>query len=513
MTENRSERSRNEFHADKHGTPGRSLAEAQIDRLREEGGVFVQAVRATRMPMVVADPSLPGNPIVFANQAFLRLSGYSMAEVLGQQPYFMNGEGTNPTDAVSFLEALEQDRDAVIETVQYRKDGSRFVAAVLVTTFKDEYGQILYHFLSYLDITRQVTAEAHLVSSKKTEAEARESEERLRAILESALDYAIFTTDAHGRIETWPPGAEAVFGWTAEEAIGRDMALTFVPEDRENGVPDQERREAREQGHAPDVRWHLHKDGRRVFIDGSTRPILGDGAEPHGYLKVGQDRTERHEWQERQSVLLAELQHRTRNLMGVVSSMFDKTRRSSASVEDLAKTYADRLAALARVQSLLSRLNAVDRITFDDLIRTELSAMGALDAQGRAERVRLDGPQGVRLRSSSVQTFALALHELATNATKYGALAQTAGRLAVKWRVLGATQGPRLRIEWVESGVAMPEPGRAPQGSGYGRELIERALPYQLNAETSYKLGAEGVHCTIELPLSDDTRTEEYENA
>ena len=101
-----------------------------------------------------------------------------------------------------------------------------------------------------------------------------------------------------------------------------------------------------------------------------------------------------------------------------------------------------------------------------------------------------------------MQTFALALHELATNATKYGALAQREGRLVVRWRRARLAGGPGLRVEWTEGGVAMPALGAAPQGGGYGRELIERALPYQLGAETTYEMAADGVRCTITLPLS-----------
>ena len=99
---------------------------------------------------------------------------------------------------------------------------------------------------------------------KRAEAGLRESEARMRAISESALDYAIFTTDPDGIIETWSPGAEAVFGWTAEEAIGEHSAITFVPKDRDRGVPQGELAEAAEKGFAPNVRWHQHKDGRRV---------------------------------------------------------------------------------------------------------------------------------------------------------------------------------------------------------------------------------------------------------
>ena len=90
---------RNAFESDKAGTAARTRSEGEIENLRLKGGLFVEAVRATRMAMAVTDPALPGNPIVFANQSFLKLSGYSMEEVLGQQPYFMNGEDTDPDDS------------------------------------------------------------------------------------------------------------------------------------------------------------------------------------------------------------------------------------------------------------------------------------------------------------------------------------------------------------------------------------------------------------------------------
>lgn len=98
----------------------------------------------------------------------------------------------------------------------------------------------------------------------------------------------------------------------------------------------------------------------------------------------------------------------------------------------------------------------------------------------------------------------MALHELGTNAAKYGALAHQTGRLTVRWSLdpAGPGEQPRLHIDWRESGVAMPPQGSAPQGTGQGRELIERALPYQLSARTTYRLEADGVHCTIAIPVS-----------
>ncbi|WP_235974125.1 sensor histidine kinase [Luteimonas deserti] len=364
------------------------------------------------------------------------------------------------------------------------------------------FNQRIDHALAAAVLARETQA-AHVRTT--AEAALRESEARYRGIVDTALDYAIFTTDADGLIDSWPPGARAVFGWSSEEALGQHAAITFTREDRAADVPAQEMRGARENGVAADVRWHVCKDGECVFIEGAMRPVIDASGTVTGYLKVGRDATERKHWDERQQVLMRELQHRTRNIMAVVLTMFEKTRRGSADVDTLSKTFRARLGALARVQGLLSRLQEGDRIAFDTLVRAELSAMGALDEGGRGDRVELSGPSGVFLRSGTVQTFALALHELATNAAKYGALAQDEGRLSVRWRATRRDGRPSLHIEWIETCVDMALAASAAQGSGYGRELIEQALPYQLDALTTYVVGPEGVRCTIEVPISDTT--------
>jgi two-component sensor histidine kinase len=204
----------------------------------------------------------------------------------------------------------------------------------------------------------------------------------------------------------------------------------------------------------------------------------------------------------RMQVMVAELQHRTRNLVAVVKALADRTLDESGSLDDFKGLYGDRLAAVSRVQGLLSRLAEGERITFDQVLQAELSALAAF-AEASA-RISLDGPSGIGLRSNTVQTLALALHELLTNALKYGALAAPHGRLNIHWH-LDATrpdQTRMLHVDWRESGVRMSDVGSTPQAKGYGRELIERALPYQLMAQTSYELGADGVRCTIDVPLS-----------
>lgn len=192
----------------------------------------------------------------------------------------------------------------------------------------------------------------------------------------------------------------------------------------------------------------------------------------------------------RQRILVSELQHRTRNLLAVVHSIARQTLGTGSTID----TYAERLKALGRVQGLFGRSDS-GAIDLGDLVRLELRAHGA----EAGERIDVSGPP-VTLGFEHVQTFALALHELATNAIKHGALAQDAARLAVAWTVEGQEghDGRKLVLDWKESGVVMPV---KTVRRGFGRELIETALNYTLRAQARFVLGPDGVACRIEMPL------------
>lgn len=140
-------------------TPARDLAERHVEGVRLQGGVFVEAVRVTRMPMMVTDATLPGNPIIFANEAFITLSGYPIDELLGQHPHFMNGHLTDADAIRSYETSMDAGQDVTLEILQYRKDGSPFRAMLFATPLDDGQGTVTNHFLSYLDITRRFEAE------------------------------------------------------------------------------------------------------------------------------------------------------------------------------------------------------------------------------------------------------------------------------------------------------------------------------------------------------------------
>ena len=194
-------------------------------------------------------------------------------------------------------------------------------------------------------------------------------------------------------------------------------------------------------------------------------------------------------------VMVAELQHRTRNLLGVVQAIARQTIGKGGSLD----AYKDRLSALGRVQGLISHV-ADDTVELGDILRLELQAHGAAEDG----QVNLDGP-AMKLRLEHVQAVALVLHELATNAVKYGALKHEGGRLAVTWRqVEEAAGGRKLVVEWRESGVRMAPD--AAERSGFGRQLIQNSLELTLRAKTSLVFGEDGVSCRIEMPVDRVTR-------
>lgn len=382
----------NEFERDKPGTVDRSRAEAAIEELRQRGGVFVNAVRATRMPMLLTDPNLPGNPIVFANEAFLKLSGYRVDELMGQQPHFMNGPHTDPKDSARFSEALRSDQDDIIETVQYRKNGSRFVATVLLSAFKDDQGRTLNHFMSWLDVTRRADAEDEVAQLRQSQGLMREQ-------------------------ARWLKQAEAAASESEQKA----------------------------------------------------------------------------------RLLLTDLQHRVRNTIAVVRSIARRTADRSENVEEMISHFEGRLNAFARIQAAVTR-NTEGSVDLKSIVEDELVAVAAREGGN----LKIKGPD-LLLRPRVAESISLAIHELATNAIKYGALAASNGRIRVSWKLARKASGTVLNFEWTESGLDTPP---AISHEGFGHEMLLRSLPYDLGAETRLEFSADGMCFTMNIPIGPDVLAE-----
>lgn len=200
------------------------------------------------------------------------------------------------------------------------------------------------------------------------------------------------------------------------------------------------------------------------------------------------------EARDEQAVLLGELQHRVRNILAVIRSVFSRTVSRAIDLEDAADHFRGRLDSLARTHVVTTRRPGAT-VDLEDLIRDELLSVGESDGPN----VTIEGAD-VALPSGIAEQMGLAIHELTTNAIKFGALKFPDAKLKICWRVdLGDGGAPMLHLTWTEQGV--PAVPLAPVRQGFGSELILEAMPYRLRADTELTIMGGGIRCTINLPL------------
>ncbi len=193
-------------------------------------------------------------------------------------------------------------------------------------------------------------------------------------------------------------------------------------------------------------------------------------------------------------LLLSELRHRSRNTLARIRAILRSMSDTSDSIEDFTLHLEGRLDAIARVQVCILQ-DPMAKISLGMLIAEELMAYQLQEG----ERLRMDGPE-VRVSSSTAETLGLALHELATNALKFGALSVPRGRIDLRWRVKALENDRKLHIDWRESGG--PALSGQPAHSGFGREVLERSLPFELDADVQMVFAARGLECSMVLPLA-----------
>jgi two-component sensor histidine kinase len=199
---------------------------------------------------------------------------------------------------------------------------------------------------------------------------------------------------------------------------------------------------------------------------------------------------------EHQRTQTIELQHRVRNILALVRSIIRRSSYAGATAEDFSSHLEARVSALARTQGSLA-LDGHAGADLEDLIRAEFAANAVRDNQ-----FSINGPP-LRLSARGTETMALTLHELTINSLKFGALAESTGHISIDWSIDHSVAPQRLHWRWCESGVGSATPSA--QRRGFGQELIERVLPYELNARTCLTFAPGGVLCEIDLPLNERT--------
>jgi PAS domain S-box-containing protein len=371
---------------------------------------------------------------------------------------------------------------------EYRRSNIRAVQSTpLISRSGQLLGMISTHWrephqpqeraLRRLDVIARQAAD--LIERGRTEA-------RLGGLL--TLSYEpMFVWQLDGPIEFWNAGAERLYGFAPEEAIGHSshaLLQTKFPVEFAELIT-----QLRNKRYWSGELRHICKDGHEVIVE-SRQQLLRDGT----VIEVNRDVTERtqikadlRESEQQLRWLAREAEHRSKNLLANVQAMVDLSQADA--ITDLKKAIKGRIQALANVHSLFvaTRWVGAELSTIAEQELAPYSATGE-------KRVRIDGPQ-VLLEPNTAQAVAVVLHELATNAAKYGALSTANGHIDVKW---SEKANGRLNLRWIETGGPPVQP---PTVRGFGGRVIEQMIG-QLKGKTRFGWRAEGLVCEITLPVA-----------
>jgi PAS domain S-box-containing protein len=322
--------------------------------------------------------------------------------------------------------------------------------------------------------------------------------QRAASIVDSSDD-AIVSKSLDGVITSWNNGAARIFGYAAEEVIGKPVSI-LIPADREDEEPTILARVRRGEriDHYETVR--RRKDGTLVDISLTVSPLKDANGSIIGASKIARDITERRRAQEQQALLLREMSHRIKNLFAVTNGLVMLSARSARTPQEMAEAIQDRLHALTRAHAL-TRPGLIDTggeagedTTLHALIRTIFDPYASRRSKGR-EGILLTGPD-LPIGENAVTNVALVLHELATNAAKYGALSAPGGVVHIDCSL----EKDELLLTWKEHGG--PLLNGPPDGDGFGGKLARRIVTDQFGGRLSYDWEADGLLVHMAVPLN-----------
>lgn len=372
--------------------------------------------------------------------------------------------------------ALKEGREVRgCEALLERPDGTRIPFVPYPTPLRDDAGRMI--------------GAINLLVENSHRKQAEIESARLAAIVTSSDD-AIISKTLEGRITSWNAAATRIFGYTPEEVIGKSITLLIPPELRDEEPEILARLQRGERTDHFDT-TRITKDGRRINISLTVSPVRDASGKIVGASKVARDITDRKKYEELQQLLFDELNHRVKNTLANIQSIATQSLSTARGTNHFVSAFSGRIQALARAHDLLVR-GQMKGASIMEIVRQQV-VLGNSDGA----RITCSGPL-VMVEAQVATQLALVLHELATNARKYGALSEAGGKLSIRWELL--MQDTReICLEWRESGVTNVV---APVSRGFGTMLIEKTLR-GCGGEASIRYDTGGLVCQLRLPLQE----------
>lgn len=328
-----------------------------------------------------------------------------------------------------------------------------------------------------------------ITDRKESDARLRESDARFRAIFHQANDY-IFTSDLDQVVISANPAVAAALGYTPEELIGRRFSEFLDPADQFQ-ANEMLRRKLMEGGTTSyTVRVHTG-DERQLIWDVRSRLLLGADGKPAALFAIARDVTEAKHAEALQRLLIDELNHRVKNTLAIVQGIAQQTFKTGADPVIARRAFEGRLGALSHAHNLLTRESWAP-VAMSRIIGDAVATHG-----GDSDRFTVVGPELMLSPKTSI-SLALAIHELATNATKHGALSVPQGAVDIAWSTYDGATGRRLRLTWTEHGGPRVS---QPQTRGFGTRMIERGLAAEFGGSAVIDFAESGLRCTLDAPL------------
>ena len=481
--------------------PSPAIREAVVafSRRLDPTDPILAAFNDSIMPMVVSDPTLPDNPLVYVNKAFEALTGFAAVEVIGRNCRFMQGPLTEAADVEKLRAAVRRRERVEIDLLNHRRDGTPFWNRLMIAPVLDNAGELRWYVASQLD----VTIERHRVAKLEHDRASLRAEVAERELALAEREARLALALRAGGLGTWsfdPCTEELTASDSCKATYGRSPDTPFTFADLQASVHPDDLQHMQmaitatiDGGEPYDIEYRiLTPDGQQRWVHVQAEIQRRADGSPLAVAGFTTDISARRFAEEHRSVLARELSHRVKNTLATVGAVVSQTLRDAPSLTDAREAIDGRIASLGAAHELLIR-DEIESAAVGEIVDRVLQPF--IDRDGK--RFLISGPV-VRLSPEITLALSMALHELATNAIKYGALSLPTGHVAIQWALSEEGGARRFTFSWVEEGGPAVVP---PTRTGFGTRMIERVLAKQVRGTARITYPPEGARFEIEAPI------------